>query len=188
MRLFVVLFLGLILSACSLEKIAEQLLPDNIEAQSQEVVEAVLARDTAFFLSLKSEETELSEFNKNVAMMFEQISEGGVVSEHIVSANINTSFKSGDSGTTDINIGHEIETSEGFTLISTRFYKGPEDEVCCRLVNVNVRKFESSPAYANILLVERVSKVLAFALPVIAVLILTLILRRRGRNRAVSGH
>ena len=133
MRLFILIVLTLSLTACSIEKMAEKMLPDDIELQSQDVVTAVFEQDMDFFLPLKGEEVDLESFNKNVEAMFGQKSKGDIISRHIVSANVSSNISTEKGKTKDINIGHEVKTSEGFTLISTRFYQGSEDTKCCTL-------------------------------------------------------
>jgi hypothetical protein len=184
MRVFLVCILGVFLAACSIEKMAEKLLPDDIEQKSHDVVTAVFAEDIEFFRPLKSEKLSEEDFQKTVKAMFEHRSEGEIISSHIVSANTNTSISSGSGKTRQINISHEIKTGGGYTLVSTLFVQTADDAECCVLASVNVQEFEDSPAHKTAVLIEKVSKIVAVILPLGSLLIFVLVLRARRKKKA----
>lgn len=183
MRIFVSIVLAALLSACAMEEMASKLLPDDIEQTSWDVVTATFAEDVDYFLPMKPEDMSLEDFEKQVLGALSQRSGGDVLSKHLVSASTNTNVSAGSGRTRTIEAGHEIETSEGFTLVSTRFTQGPNETVCCRLANINVQKFDTSPAYQTILLTEEIMKISAVVIPLVILFVVLLVLRSRRKKR-----
>ena len=125
-------------------------------------------------------------FNQSVTSMMGERSGGKIISRHIVSANVSTNINNG-SKTTDITIGHEIKTTEGYTLITNRFYQSPEDAECCRLIHVNVQNFDSSPAYSTIQMIEKVTRIMAYILPIALLILIAILLRARRKRKLEKG-
>ena len=134
-----------LLTACSVEEAAQKILPDEIELKSSEAVDAIMAQDSSYFMSLRPDDKSEDEFRAIIENILSYRSEGAEVARFLVGAQNNVSVSTESGKTRAISATYEVKTDGGYTLIQLGY--GSQDAPCCDLASVRVQAFESSPQY-----------------------------------------
>ena len=144
MRLLILCF-AVCLSACSIDNLANKILPDEVKSHSQAAVDAVANKDSAFFAPLKTENFTDEEFEIQLGKMFAYMPGGTEQSRHIVGANskFGTNSKTGNYKQYDVT--YEVKTAEGYGTVALIYVPNPETQACCKLQSIYVNQFETSP-------------------------------------------
>ena len=149
MRHFRFLFLalaGILLAACSLPEMAAKILPDDVESQMEEVIDAVIAHDFDTIKANGSDDFNAVEnLEEGFNEIFEYIFTGEVESRKLVNAKFNSSSSLGSSSVTYYTGQYEINYADGSNIYTIVLVKNGDGQ-CCALQNVNVKKFSSSPS------------------------------------------
>lgn len=181
MTLFRVLYLAaaaVFLTACNMDKMAAKMVPEHILEKNEAVVDNVLAGNVDYF-------TEFGDADKDKAKAFfdENTSKGKVLRRDFVGINTSTSINVGEGKSKDIALDVEVQTEDGFTLISTK-YSLDEDGDCCALTNVNAQKFDSSPIRQGLETTMKVLKAVGIILLIGIIGLIVFLVRRRKRKKA----
>lgn len=165
-----------LLSACNMDKMAAKMVPAHILEKNEAVIENVLAANAEYF-------TEFGEEDMEKAKVFfeENTSKGKVLRQDFVGINTSTSLSTGEGKSKNIDLSVEVQTEEGFTVISTQ-YVLDKDGNCCALANVNAQKFESSPIRVGLEMTMKALKTVGIIL-LIGVLGLVVFLMRRSKRK-----
>ncbi len=189
MRHIFLLFTALMLAACSMENMANKMVPDDIRANTATHIDALAARD----MSLVREAFNIAEDNvdaqKQIEILLSKIPEGTELQRDIVSVNtkssVNYSGSDGKQKSKTISLGYEVKMTEGFMLVTTRYGLDEQGE-CCMLMNIHVEDYETSPVLAGLQMMAKVMKI-AGAIILFGLLALTaFLLRRRRQKQAAS--
>lgn len=159
-KYLVLLVSAVILTACSMEKLANKILPEPVKSHATQAVEAVLSKDAAFFKSMQGEKMSDEDFEKAVEGMFAAVSDGAEIRRDIVSASSEVNASLGNGTNKAYSLIYEIQTDDGFTAISLDYVQAPKMSECCRLNNINVVKSDTSP-YRQML--ETMAKIMKIA-------------------------
>lgn len=179
-RIVFIFITAFILSACDIEKAAEAVLPDHIEAHASETVDAVMANDAEYFAFLKPDEMSEQEFEAAIDKMLSYRSDGSELERHIVGASNNTSISSDTGKSRTVSVVYEVKTEDGFTLVSLGY--AAKDAPCCELKSINVRPFETSPQYEPMKRMMRAASLIGMGL-IIATLLGGLIIWRTRQRK-----
>lgn len=186
MRAFIFISCAFLLAACSMTEMVAKILPDDIEAKNQALIEAVFADDVDYFLPLMQEGQNEEAFRAQVEKALAQRTGGAIIYSHTINANVSSNFSAGEGKTKNISIGHEVKTKDGYTLISSVYFQAVDETNCCKLVRLNVQNFDTSPGYSSILLMEKIGKVALIVIPlgVFITLMFFLSYRRKKKREA----
>ena len=173
----------LVLSACSMQGLAEKILPANIQADATRMVDAVLQKDVSAFVSMQNEMSD-EDFAAALNNMFSYISEGAEIRRDIVGANSNVSASLGERTSRSYNVIYEIQTEQGFTAISLDYVQTAEQEECCVLQFVNVQNSKTSPYRIPLAKAAKIAKFVGIFVLLAIVLLVIFLVRRSRRRRA----
>lgn len=168
---------ALILSACSINGMAEKMVPAHILEKNDAVIENVLAANADYFT-----EFEPSEIAKAKAYFEENTSKGKMLRKDFVGVNTQTSISSGKKSKT-IELDVEVQTQDGFTLISTKYALNSAGE-CCALRNVTAAKHETSPVRAALEMTMKVMKAIGLIVLIGLIGLIVFLVRRSKRKKA----
>lgn len=187
-RFLVLILTALFLISCSIEGIAEKIIPEDVRLDAQVQVNAISNNDMSLIIETFDVDPEDEAVKAQLQSVKDQIIEGPEIRRDIVGANAKTSFSAslgeGSQSQTIYDISYEIEKAEGFMAV-TAIYTLKEDGECCQLININTQKFESSPYRAGL---EAMKTGLIIAGGIIALLGLFLIVFLVRRSRSKKAH
>lgn len=171
------IFTTLILSACSMNGMAEKMVPAHILKKNDAVIENVLSANADYFT-----EFDASEIEKAKVYFEENTSKGKMLRKDFVGVNTQTSISSGQKSK-NIDLTVEVQTQDGFTLISTQ-YALDEGGECCALRNVTSAKHETSPVRAGLETTMKVLKAVGLIFLIGLIGLIVFLVRRSKRKKA----
>lgn len=146
LKLLFISFAGLLLAGCSLSDMAAKILPDEVERQMGQVIEAVTERDIDAIKAMGSEEFKaLDNLEEGFKQVFEQIVSGDAVETKLVNAQVKSQKSLVEDGITIYSAQYERIYEDGTNLYTIVMVKQGEDE-CCALHAVNLKTFKTSPS------------------------------------------
>ena len=168
------ILLTLMLTACSMNEMADKIWPETVKTQSLAAVDAVINNQPQYFSDIKDfvPDMEQADFNAAVKSALDMRSKGKEISRNVVGANANISTSTSDGTSKTYEAIYEVKTEEGYILISLRYTLDPETQNCCRLDYLNVQASETSPHYENFVSMMKIMKV---AIPIVFLIIFSLI-------------
>ncbi|MEP3889367.1 MAG: hypothetical protein ABJN69_02800 [Hellea sp.] len=181
MTYFKTLFLmltAILLSACDMNGMAEKMVPAHILEKNDAVIENVLAANADYFT-----EFDASEIEKAKVYFEENISKGKMLRKDFVGVNTQTSISSGQKSK-NIDLTVEVQTEDGFTLISTNYTLDNAGE-CCTLRNVTSAKHETSPVRAALETTMKVLKAMGLIFLIGLIGLIVFLVRRSKRKKAL---
>ena len=192
-RFLAVLVFSSFLSACSIEGTADKLLPDEIKQESTQIVDAIMGNNAEFFIHRKAdllppnllETISDEEFEKSIRNSFSMTSVNTEISRHIVGVKASVRASLGEGSTKVYETVHEIETSEGFVLITLRLANRLDTSDCCEIKTLDVIDFKASPVREGLVQTKKVFTVLGFSILGL-IGILGFVFTRRRRRKKVS--
>lgn len=192
--LFSLIIVSSLLSACSIESMADKILPEHIKQESTEIVDAVMEGDTQFFIQRKAdllspdllETVSDEEFEESIVNAFSNAGANTEVSRYIVGVSANVSASLGEGSTKTYETIYELETSEGFVLISLRLANRSGTNECCEIKSIDVRDYKTSPIRAGLTLTKKVFTFLGVFVIGVSVILGFLFFRRRKKKNALS--
>ena len=176
-----------ILTACSMQKMADKILPEPVKVDATKAVDAVFAKDASFFASMRSEKMSDEEFKAAIDNLFSFVSEGAEIRRDIVSASSKVNASIGSGTNKAYSLIYEIQTDDGFTAISLDYVKTPEQAECCELININVNKSDTSPYRATLEMVGKVMKIIGLIFLLGIGLLIFFLVRRSRKKKTLKG-
>ena len=173
------IFTALILSACSINDMAEKMVPEHILEKNDAVIENVLSANADYFAEFKA-----SEIEKAKVYFEENTSKGKMLRKDFVGVNTQTSISSGEKSK-NIDLTVEVQTQDGFTLISTKYTLDSSGE-CCTLRNVTTAKHETSPVRAGLETTMKILKAVGLIFLIGLIGLIVFLVRRSKRKKAQS--
>jgi hypothetical protein len=173
----------LFLASCSIQGIADKILPQQVQEHAQSVVDAGMSKNAAFFAPLKNEQMSDEEFAAAIENMFSYVSTGAEIRRDIVGASANVNSSLGKGTTKTYQITYEIQTEDGFTSIDLDYLQSPDQEECCMLTNVNISLYESSPHRVPMEKIAKYAKIFGLVF-LLGLALLIFFLVRRSRRKA----
>lgn len=185
MRLKLLLCGLVLLSACSIEGVADKIWPDAVKMESVRVVDAVMASDADYFAALKSPGQTEEDFAALLQTMFDNRSEGAELERHVIGAKANTSMGT-DTGTQKrYEAVYEVKTEQGFTQVSMVFVPNPETKTCCDLTFVNSAEVDIS-MHETFKTMSLWAKYIGLGLLLILVVVIGIIVSCRRKKKAAG--
>jgi len=181
MRIIKLIFFSLtigLLSSCNMNSMAEKMVPAHILEKNDAVIENVLVANANYFT-----EFDEAEFDKAKAYFEDNTSKGKVLRQDFVGINSSTGISTEEGKSRKIDLSVELQTEQGFTLISTQYRLDAEGK-CCALVNVSAQKFESSPVRAGFETLMKVMKGVGVVLLIGLVGLVVFLVRRSRRKKS----
>lgn len=185
-KTFSLLLAALILSACSMQGMAEKMVPANVLADHNAQIDALLNEDlsrleSAFAGALDFETPEtIAQMDQILAA----VPGGAEVRRDYVGVESSAAISAANGKTRDIGLMTEVQTEDGFMLVSAQ-YGLAQDGSCCRLLGLNVKRHDSSPIRAGLASAAKVGKFIGLGfLLLIGVLVFWLVRRQRKLRRA----
>ena len=180
LALSLLLSLPLSLAACSLQGMAERSVPDAVRAEANRVVDEVMEGDLSALREAFPSESS-AEFEAALARMAEEVRPGTERARNLVGFQSSASTELGSGSQRGYNLAYEVDTPNGFTVIS-QTYQG-ENGAPPRLVSLNVKGSDESTA-AQIRRLGMAARLVGAALLMGLVLMGFILLRTRGRDEA----
>ncbi len=187
MKIILGLFAVLCLAACSIQDMANKMVPEDIRANTAAHIDALVKRD----MSLVREAFNLAEGNvaaqSQIDILLSKIPEGTELQRDIVAANANSSVNySGSDGkqkSKTYSLSYEVKMTEGFMLVTTRYALGAQGE-CCILVNIHAEDYKTSPALAGLQMMAKILKIIGGVIALGLLALTAFLVRRRRQKRA----
>lgn len=185
MKYLLLALTAMLLSACSIQGMVEKAVPESVRADHAAHIDRLLERDTsrlenAFNLDPQNEETQAQ-----LDSILDNVPEGGEIRRDYVGMNTASSFTTGEGKSRDINLVSEIQTQGGYMTVTTQYALDPQGE-CCRITNLNVEKFETSPVREALESVKRVAKIIGIIFLIGILALVFFLVRRRKKKRVAS--
>ncbi len=184
-----ILLTGLVIAGCSLSDMAAKLLPDEAEIQMVNIIDAITRQDLEFIKDQGSEEfNAVDNIEEGFEAIFKYIVPGDVLETKLVNAHINYNNPAGRPSVTFYTGQYERTYDAGVNLYTIVMVK-KEGQQCCKLQNVNIRKFDVSPSEATKFTLKNKSikhysvLALAFIVPLFIVFTLVKCIRTKGLKR-----
>ena len=186
--------LALLLSACSMQAMSEKLVPDDVRAEVDAQIDALVAGDTAFIIDAFPEERANPEFTEQITRMAANVPNAAEVSRDVVGVQARTeqaySTTDGAVRTGTYNLAHELAFDGGTFLLVQTAHTLDADGECCVLRAVNAQRSTESPVKAQLARQSRIFRfvglfVLVSTLAAIAFLIIR-VGGRRAREKAMQ--
>lgn len=147
-RALIPCLIALLLTACSIQDMAEKIIPEDVRTDANLQIDAISNNDLSLLVESLGINIENEAIEKQLDGVRSQIIDGPEIRRDIVGAHAKTHFSAsmaeGKQSETTYNVTYEIEKEKGFMAITTH-YTLKENGECCRLYHVNVQKFDSSP-------------------------------------------
>ncbi|MGB6230543.1 MAG: hypothetical protein WBF53_10500 [Litorimonas sp.] len=143
---------ALLLSACSMQAMAEKRVPDDVRAEVNAQIDRLLVGDTRFIYEAFPDDADDPEFRAQIERMATNVPDGPELSRHVVGVIGTTEQAYSDTqgavrrGT--YNLAHEIAFEDGYLLIQTA-HTLDEDGECCVLRAINETRSSTSPMYVD---------------------------------------
>lgn len=189
LRFLALTLFALLLSACSIEGMAEKMIPESVRLDAQKHVDALSNNDISLIISAFEADPEDESVKAQLDSITAQIIEGPEIRRDIVGANASKSFNAstseGAQSQTTYDLTYEIEKADGFMAITTT-YNLNENGECCRITNINAQKFEASPYRAGLEAMKKGFKIAAIIIGVFLLLLVFFLVRRSRRKKATS--
>lgn len=177
-KTLILIFTVSLLSACSMDGMAQKMVPAHILEKNEAVIENVLAGNAAYFT-----EFDEAEIEKAKAYFEGNTSKGKVLRQDFVGINSQTTLASGEGKSKTIDISVEVQTQQGFTLIDTHYALDGEGN-CCALKNVTTNKYETSPVRAGFETAMKVMKAIGLIFLIGLMGLIVFLVRRSKRKKA----
>lgn len=168
------------LTACSMNGMAEKMVPEHILAKNDAVIENVLAANADYFTEFNAEDAA-----KAKVYFEENTSKGKMLRKDFVGVNTQSSITAGEGKSKNIDLTVEVQTEQGFTLISTQYALDAEGN-CCALRNVTSAKHDTSPIRAGLETTMKVLKAVGLIF-LIGLIGLIVFLTRRSKRKKLQG-
>jgi hypothetical protein len=185
-----------ILSACSMQAMAEKRVPADVRAAVNAQIDQLLSGDTDFIFAAFPDDADNPEFQAQIARMAANVPDAEPVSRTIVGVMGTTeqaySDRQGAIRQGTYNLAHEIAFSDGTYLLIQTAHTLDDRGECCRLRSINATRSETSPMYEDQQDRARFFRLLAILLVISTLItIVALIVRvggRKARAKQMGGH
>ena len=188
-RIFCLSIVALFLSACSMEGLADKMVPADVLADHNAHIDAMLAGDMSTVKAAFKDDVDLADpaIVQRFAEMKATIPDGPEIRRDYVGVSSSASASLGDGKSRDIALITEVQTEGGFLTVNSQYTLRSSGE-CCRLISVNVEKFETSPLREGMEMAGRVARTIGLVILCMMVLLVVLlvwrmrVLRRRRQQ------
>jgi len=185
MRIIILIFMSICLSACSIQGMVEKTVPENVRVDHNAHIDQLLAKDKAqitrvFEFVIKGDDTD-----EKLVALFENVPEGKEIRRDYVGMNSSKGISSSEGKRHNISLVTEVQTHGGFMLVTSQ-YALSADGSCCALTELTAAASDSSPIRAALETAVKIGKLVGI---IVLILILGLIamtvllLNRRGSGR-----
>ena len=151
--LLALLLSALGLSGCSMEAMRDKLVPDDVVAEVDQQIDALLAGESGFILDAFPEERNNPEFTEQITRMVANVPDAAVTARDVVGVQARTeqaySTTEGAVRTGTYNLAHEIAFDDGSFLLVQTAHTLDADGECCVLRAINATRASESPIKAD---------------------------------------
>jgi hypothetical protein len=180
-------FCAILLAACSMEGMAEKMVPEDVRADHAAHIDALLAGDDSRIRSAFKDDLDFESdaIMKQMESITAAVPEGKELRRDYVGVNSNASISTESGRSRDIDLISEVQTEAGFMLVTSKYGLDATD-TCCRLMNINVESFDTSPIRAGLETAMRVAKWVGLGVLLSIILLVTFLIRRSRKRRRLS--
>jgi hypothetical protein len=177
-------FCAILLAACSMEGMAEKMVPEDVRADHAAHIDALLAGDDSRIRSAFKDDLDFESdaIMKQMESITAAVPEGKELRRDYVGVNSNASISTESGRSRDIDLISEVQTEAGFMLVTSKYGLDATD-TCCRLMNINVESFDASPIRAGLETAMRVAKWVGLGVLLSIILLVTFLIRRSRKRR-----
>jgi len=176
---------ALFLAACSMEGMAEKMIPADIRANTTAHIDALIASDDSLVREAFNIAEDDEEAAKQIEILLSKVPGGTEVQRDIVGTNaqknLSISVGDGKQASQNYSLSYEVKMSEGYMLVTTSYTLDGAGK-CCMLVNINVEDYDSSPALAALKMTVKILKTFG-VIVIIGLVALVFFLVRRSRRK-----
>lgn len=180
-------FAALLLSACSMQAMAEKRVPDDVRAEVDSQIDRLVAGETQFIFDAFPDDADDPAFREQIARMAANVPDSPILSRNVVGVMGRTEQAYSDrqgavrSGT--YNLAHELAFENGYLLIQTAHTLNADGD-CCVLRNINASRHDSSPLKTGQDRRARIFKFLAIFLLISTLITAVVLIIRIGGRKA----
>ena len=177
-------FCAILLAACSMEGMAEKMVPEDVRADHAAHIDAFLAGDDSRMRNAFKNDLDITseEITAHMAAMIASVPTGQEIRRDYVGVNSVTSISTSEGKMRDINLISEVQTEGGFMLVTSQYGLNTQGE-CCRLMNIVVESHETSPIRAGLEAVMKIAKWVGLGVLLLMGLLIAFLIRRSRRRR-----
>ena len=181
MRLFYLILAGIFLSACSIQGMVEKSTPESVRADHAAHIDSLLAKDKSRILSAFDLDEEEESVQEQLSGVFDEVPSGKEIRRDYVGFESSTSFGTSDGKSRDISITTEVQTTDGFMTVMGQYALNEKTGECCKLTNLNVQKYDSSPLRDTLESAGKIGRIIGFVFLalIFGLIALFVFLRRR---------
>ncbi|MEM7727850.1 MAG: hypothetical protein AAF311_01095 [Pseudomonadota bacterium] len=188
---------ALLLSACSVQAMAERRVPEDVRAHADEQIDRLVAGDLQFVRDAFPDDADNPDLLAQIERMRSNVPDGAEASRDIVGV-MGTTEQAYDDGRGAVrrgtyNLAHELAfesggTPSGYLLVQTA-YTLDADGACCVLRSINATRSGASPMREGQVSRARLFRIMALLLLVTSLATAAFLLIRVGgrKARAASG-
>lgn len=173
-RYLVLILAAIILSACSIQGMAEKAVPEPVRDEAHANVTEIMSGDFSSIEAIPGTEGEA--FETALSNMQAEVRDGAERARNLVGFQSNVSKGTGEATRKSYNLAWEVETAGGFTTISQTFLS--EDGSAPALAAVQIAGSDKSTA-AQIRRIGMAARIMGVALLIGIALVALFLLRRR---------
>ena len=162
----------------------EKSTPESVRADHAAHIDSLLAKDKSQILSAFDLDEEEESVQEQLSGVFDEVPGGKEIRRDYVGFESSTSFGTSDGKSRDISITTEVQTTDGFMTVMGQYALNEKTGECCKLTNLNVQKYDSSPLRDTLESAGKIMKIVGLIFLAAIALIIFLILRRSRKKRA----
>lgn len=181
MRLFYLILASIFLSACSIQGMVEKSTPESVRADHAAHIDSLLAKDETRIVSAFDLDEEEESVQEQLSGVFDEVPGGKEIRRDYVGFQSSTSFGTSDGKSRDISITTEVQTTDGFMTVMGQYALDEKTGECCKLTNLNVQKYDSSPLRDTLESAGKIGRIIGFVFLalIFGLIALFVFLRRR---------
>ncbi len=151
-----VLICVIFLSACSMDGIVENSVPETVRADNTAHIDRLLAKDASRMAQAFNLDMEDGAIQKQIEGVLNNVPDGKEIRRDYVGVTTASSVALGEGKSRDITLVTEVQTSGGFMMVTSQ-YALAEDGTCCALSNINVKKSDTSPMREGLIMMGKIA-------------------------------
>ena len=181
MRLYYLILASIFLSACSIQGVVEKSTPESVRADHAAHIDSLLAKDKSRILSAFNLDEKEESVQEQLSGVFDEVPGGKEIRRDYVGFESSTSFGTSDGKSRDISITTEVQTTDGFMTVMGQYALNEKTGECCKLTNLNVQKYDSSPLRDTLESAGKIGRIIGFVFLalIFGLIALFVFLRRR---------
>ena len=179
---------ALLLSACSMQAMSEKLVPDDVRAEVDAQIDALVAGDSDFIVAAFPDEQSNPDFREQITRMVANVPDAAETARDVVGVQARTeqAYNATDGAvrTGTYNLAHELAFADGRYLLVQTAHTLDDAGGCCVLRAINASRHAESPVKAQLARQARVMKVVGLLLLLTTLATIAFLIIRVGGRKA----